>query len=132
MGLTCGTLVLESCVGVKFIEGTLNNEFLEIPLSAFEMIENEEIRFRKYIIVQHNNLKYPICVYRNSSTDYVALLMQCTHQGTELQVFGERLQCPAHGSEFTKTGEVQNGPADNNLRTFPVEINGDILKLNLS
>lgn len=37
---------------------------------------------------------------------YHALWTGCTHQGTELQVFGDRLQCPAHGSEFANTGAV--------------------------
>jgi Rieske Fe-S protein len=57
--------------------------------------------------------------------------MRCTHQGTELQVFGDRLQCPAHGSEFTNTGMVQNGPADDPLRTFPVRIEANTLKIDL-
>jgi Rieske Fe-S protein len=58
--------------------------------------------------------------------------MKCTHQGTELQVFGDRLQCPAHGSEFTLDGNVKNGPADTALRTFPVIKENKTLKIDLS
>ena len=87
-----------------------------IPLTAFQNKES----FRKYVVVQHEKLKYPVCVYRFSETEYTALLMRCPHQGAELQVFGSRLQCPAHGSEFNDKGVVENGPADTNLRTFPV------------
>jgi Rieske Fe-S protein len=57
--------------------------------------------------------------------------MRCTHQGTELQVFGDKLQCPAHGSEFNSKGGVQNGPADTTLRTFPVEIKNNLLHISL-
>jgi nitrite reductase/ring-hydroxylating ferredoxin subunit len=71
-------------------------------------------------------------VYRFADDDYKALLMKCTHQGTELQVFGDRLQCPAHGSEFTNNGAVQNGPADRPLRTFTVSVENDSIKIRLS
>jgi Rieske Fe-S protein len=76
--------------------------------------------FKKYVIIQNDILKFPICVYRINENQYSALWMRCTHQGTELQVFGEKLQCPAHGSEFDNTGAVQSGPAELNLRTFKV------------
>lgn len=132
LGLVSGTLLLESCAGVNYVTGTLNNEFLEFPTAEFEIEKDNETHFRKYIVVDNSNLKFPICVYRNSKSDYTALLMRCTHQGNELQVFGDRLQCPAHGSEFTKSGVVQNGPAEANLRTFPIQINQDTLTLNLS
>ncbi|HEY8934301.1 MAG TPA: Rieske (2Fe-2S) protein, partial [Cyclobacteriaceae bacterium] len=74
---------------------------------------------------------FPICVYRISPEIYHALWMQCTHQGTELHVFGDRLQCPAHGSEFKINGEVQNGPADKALRTFSTTIADNKLKIRL-
>ncbi len=57
--------------------------------------------------------------------------MKCTHQGTELQVFGDKLQCPAHGSAFNYRGKVENGPANTSLRTFPVTIHNNELKISL-
>lgn len=57
--------------------------------------------------------------------------MQCTHQGAELQVFGDKLQCPAHGSEFSNKGSLENGPADRNLRNFPIIIDNGTLKISL-
>lgn len=88
--------------------------------------------FRSYVVAQNEKLEYPICVYRFSESDFSAVLMRCTHQGTELQVFGDRLQCPAHGSEFNSTGAVQNGPADKNLRRFILAKENDMLKIDLS
>lgn len=120
--------MLESCSNTKTISGTIVDSDLVVPLSAFLTKGNE---YRKYVVVHHDKLKYPICVYRFSADQYSALLMRCPHQGAELQVFGDRLQCPAHGSEFSDKGAVQNGPADTNLRTFPITINNNQINISL-
>ena len=60
-----------------------------------------------------------------------ALWMSCTHQGSELQASGDFLQCPAHGSEFNNKGKITNGPADKDLRTFPVTVNKNELFIDL-
>lgn len=110
-------LMLEGCISTgKSVSGVIEESDLVIPAADFQIKDS----FRKYVVVQHEKLKYPICVYRFSETEYTALLLRCPHQGAELQVFGSRLQCPAHGSEFNNKGVVENGPADTNLRTFPV------------
>ena len=121
------TALLESCSGTKTIEGTISASDLVVLVSSFV---HKDI-YKKYVVVHHEKLKYPICVYRFSDTQYVALLMRCTHQGAELQVFGDRLECPAHNSEFNNKGIVQNGPADSNLRTFPVTIINNQLNISL-
>jgi len=132
-GLAClgGSLLsafLESCSGNKQMEGAIENADLIVPVSSFQRHENS---FRKYIVVAHEKLKYPVCVYRFNEHTYSALSMRCTHQGAELQVFGDRLQCPAHGSEFNDKGIVQNGPAETNLRTFPVIVQNNQLYISL-
>jgi nitrite reductase/ring-hydroxylating ferredoxin subunit len=119
---------MESCGSTKIVSGTISDSDLMVPVSSFNLKEN---KFRKYIVVQHEKLQYPICLYRFSDQQYSALLMRCTHQGTELQVFGDKLQCPAHGSEFNDKGVVQNGPASVNLRTFPVAIRQDQINISL-
>jgi nitrite reductase/ring-hydroxylating ferredoxin subunit len=128
-GMACigGALLaafLEGCSPGKEVNGTIDRSDMVIPVSSFQS-------GKKYVVVSHERLKYPICVYRFSDTQYVALLMRCTHQGAELQVFGDRLQCPAHGSEFNNKGVVQNGPADTNLRTFPVRLQQNQLHISL-
>lgn len=120
-------VMLEGCGSSKSIAGTIERSDLVIPVAAFQHKDS----FRKYVVVQHEQLKYPVCVYRFSETDYSALLMRCPHQGAELQVFGTRLQCPAHGSEFNDRGVVENGPADTNLRTFPVTQHNNQLYISL-
>jgi Rieske Fe-S protein len=122
------TTMLEGCNSTKMITGTITDTDLVVPVAAF--IQKGD-RYRRYVVVQHEQLAYPICLYRFSESRYSALLMRCTHQGTELQVFGDRLQCPAHGSEFSNQGVVQNGPADTNLRRFPVTAKNNQIYISL-
>lgn len=126
-----GIALLDSCTSVKYLNANINGDYLDLPLTAFTNSNNTENEFHEYLVVQNARLKYPICVYRVSNDTYRALLMRCTHQGTELRAFDDRLQCPAHGSEFSNTGEVQNGPADTGLRTFPIVIENNLLKIDL-
>lgn len=131
LGLMGAALFLEGCAAPKYLHAELEDKFLVVPLAAFEVEKNDGNKFRKYIVAYNNRLKYPVSIFRFSDTEYRVLLMKCTHQGTELQVFGDRLQCPAHGSEFTQTGEVQNGPAESPLRSFPVHIDDTTLKIDM-
>jgi Rieske Fe-S protein len=120
--------LVESCGSTKIVSGTIYKSDLVVPVSSFLIKEN---RYRKYIVVHNDQLSYPVCIYRFSENEYSALFMRCSHQGAELQVFGDKLQCPAHGSEFTNKGVVRNGPADTNLRKFPVTIQKDQINISL-
>ena len=95
------------------------------------MTKKGKASYRAFIIVRNEALQYPICVFRFNENEYSALWMQCTHQGAELQASGDFLQCTAHGSEFSNTGKVTNGPADKDLRTFPVTVNKNELFIDL-
>ena len=123
--------LLESCGTTKIITAAISGSDMIVPLTDFEIKKSNEKGFKKYLVVQNEILQYPICVYRFDENTYKALLMKCTHQGTELQVFGDRLQCPAHGSEFNNQGKVENGPANASLRTFPVTISSNQLNISL-
>ncbi|MEO6547497.1 MAG: Rieske (2Fe-2S) protein [Ferruginibacter sp.] len=135
-GLACAGAIglnslLPGCSAARQLSGKIAGDNLIVPLSEFETKNGANIYFKKYIVVQHDILLYPICVVRFSGQEYTALWMRCTHQGTELQVFGDKLQCPAHGSEFDNRGGVQDGPAATTLRTFPITIEKDQLKISL-
>jgi Rieske Fe-S protein len=123
--------LLQSCGTTKLLNGKIVGDDIVVPVSDFVNKKGKNESFKKYVIVQNDILQYPICVYRFNENEYSALWMRCTHQGTELQVFGDKLQCPAHGSEFDNTGGIQNGPADVKLRTFPITIEDDQLKISL-
>lgn len=128
LGLASMSVLLQSCGTTKYVNAALQGEALLLPLSAFD---NKEGKVLAYVIAQNDTLEYPVYVYRFTPTEYSAVLMKCTHQGVELQAFGDRLQCPAHGSEFANKGQVKSGPADIGLRVFPVTIENTTLKISL-
>ena len=125
------TPVLMNCSGPKYLTAPIEGSDMIVPLNAFEIIKENGTTYRNYVIVENDTLQFPICIYRMDAQTYHALWMKCTHQGTELHVFGDKLQCPAHGSEFTNTGAVQNGPAADPLRTFQIVPTETSLKVSL-
>jgi nitrite reductase/ring-hydroxylating ferredoxin subunit len=126
--LTLLSSFIESCTTVRYASGTLNDNGLLLDLEEFDTMKEGK---RAYVIARNESLQFPICVYRIDENTYSAVLMQCTHQGAELQVAGDQLTCPAHGSEFDRTGKVMQGPAAMDLRSFPVSINNDQLFIDL-
>jgi len=119
--------LISSCTPTQYIAGTVGKDGITISKNDFKVSGKENSAYRSFIIIRNDALQYPICVYRFSDEQYSALWMKCTHQGTELNASGDFLQCPAHGSEFNSQGKVRNGPADQNLRIFPVVIlNNDL------
>ena len=129
MGASSVAALLSSCAATKFANGRLVKDGITIDAKDFAL--KEKNKYRLYIVVRNEELLFPICVYRFSDTDYSAVWMQCAHQGAELNVAGDYLQCPAHGSEYDNRGKVTNGPADRDLRTFPVTINNNQLFIDL-
>ena len=125
---------LLGCSGPPMLTGEISGTDILIPADSFVIPNSnpgETTKFRDCVIVSNKELEFPICVFRFSETRYSALWMRCTHQGAELDVFGDRLECPAHGSVFTATGVVLNGPATQPLRSFPVALDHDSLKISL-
>ena len=126
-----GATLLQSCASPPILSREITDSDLLVPVSDFIIQKGTKTEFKKYIIIQNEILKAPICVYRFSAEDYCAMFMLCTHQGAELQVFGDKLQCPAHGSEFSSRGVLENGPAERDLRKFPIAIENNFLKISL-
>lgn len=68
----------------------------------------------------------------NLEGQYYAVDGICSHASTNLsrgQLNGDEVTCPLHKSKFNvKTGEVLTPPADGDLTSYPVRIDGqDIL-----
>ncbi|MDQ3050653.1 MAG: Rieske (2Fe-2S) protein [Bacteroidota bacterium] len=125
------SVLISGCAGSKMVSGNVTGDYLIISADEFSQVKKELTTYRKYVIVKHPQMKYPVCVYRLSETDYSALLMKCTHQGNELTAYGEKLHCAAHGSEFDRQGIVRTGPANQSLRKFPVILENNQVKISL-
>ncbi len=60
----------------------------------------------------------------------------CTHEDASLStgvLVGDLVRCPLHGSRFSvRTGEALEEPAEQNLRTYPVRLEGDRILVGLT
>ena len=121
--------LLTACTPTQYINGTLDKDGLVVDKSQFKIGNNGS--YSSFIVVRNENLLFPICVYRFSESEYSAIWLKCAHQGAEVNVVGDSLQCPAHGSEYNNRGEVTNGPAVSNLRTFPIVVRENDLFIDL-
>ncbi len=75
----------------------------------------------------------------NLDGTFFAVDNECTHRGGSLGE-GEintdwsewAIECPLHGSVFdVRTGEVLNPPAPRPVRTYPVEVEGGVVKVSI-
>lgn len=124
--------ILSACSATHYVNGVFNANSISVSRKEFDYVKKDKISTRQFILVHHDKLEYPIYLFRISDNEYSALWMKCSHQGSELQASGDHLYCPSHGSEFDKNGNVTQGPAEKNLRSFPVTMEGETLLINLS
>jgi Rieske Fe-S protein len=115
-----GASVLQACGSGRYVQSTVSGNQLLVNKSDFIVIKKDRQTFRRSVIARPGQLNYPIVIYRLSETEYSAILLSCTHRGSELSVNGDILTCYAHGSEFSNKGEVLQGPAEKKLKTFNV------------
>lgn len=120
LGLAGLSLFLESCANIHYVQGTVSNNRLQINKSDFVILNEAEISYRRFVVAEFKYSEFPIVVYRFSERNYSALLLRCTHQGTELTVHGDLIMCSGHGSEFSNRGDVVQGPAEQKLKSYPV------------
>lgn len=118
-GMGCLSALLTNCSSVKYVQAIMYNTDLLILLREFEIEDDVTFTYVPVVVASHRKLRAPVAVFRADDGSFNAVLMRCTHQGTELLISGDRLHCPAHGSEFSAQGAVQQGPAESALKTFP-------------
>jgi Rieske Fe-S protein len=57
-----------------------------------------------------------------ATSEYRALNLSCTHQGTIVRKSGAKWICPNHRAEFAINGDVLVGPALRNLVQLPIKV----------
>ena len=120
LGLIGMSALMQSCATTYYAQASLENKRIQLSKEEFEKIKDDEIKYRKYVLVKVDSINYPILVNRIDAENYTAILLKCTHQGNVLAVSGNVLTCAAHGSEFDRNGEVLQGPAAEKLISYPV------------
>jgi nitrite reductase/ring-hydroxylating ferredoxin subunit len=73
-----------------------------------------------------------ICII-NKGGEFFALDDVCSHAYASLAdgyIEGDNVECPLHGACFEiRTGKVKTAPATVDLKTYPVKIEGDRIKV---
>lgn len=88
--------------------------------AAYKLVTPSE---RKLIIVHSNDEWAPYKVLENN----------CSHGINELELADDILRCPGCGhSQFDLEGQVLKGPAKAKIQSFPVNIDGDKITIDLS
>lgn len=69
-----------------------------------------------------------VAIVRNPTNpkQLLAVSPKCTHQGCLIKWSADdkNYECPCHNSKFTADGKVLEGPASENLATYPAKIVG--------
>jgi 3-phenylpropionate/trans-cinnamate dioxygenase ferredoxin component len=83
--------------------------------------------------VEHRGRRYAI--YRSPDDRYYATDGLCTHEHVQLAnglVMGHIIECPKHNGRFDyRTGEGKGAPICENLRTYPVNVDGGVVYIDL-
>ena len=74
-------------------------------------------------------------VLLNVGGELYAIDDECTHTACSLSdgsLEDDVIECPCHGAQFNvKTGDVQEGPANEPIPTYPVQVDGDTVYVSL-
>ena len=129
--LCTGGIVLsalfQGCGSIHYAASSIEVNKIKVNKAEFIDTKNGE---RKFVVVRSESLQFPICIYKQNS-EYVAVYMQCTHQGCELQPNKSSLVCPCHGSEFSTDGKVMSPPADKDLKQFKISTTNENIYIEL-
>ncbi len=102
----------------------------KLTVSKQEFTEDPE-KPRAVVLVREVSLAFPIALYRSTADDYIGLWMECTHKGCEVKAQPDYLVCPCHGSEYDAKGNVIQGPAEANLKSFSTSTDHENIYIHL-
>lgn len=127
-----GAILLKSCLPLHYAVYTENNNELVIKETEFMELKNGKSIERKFVLVQKENMGFPICIYKTDEKKYVAIYTECTHKGCAVKPQNEIMVCPCHGSEFDITGKVLSPPAEIDLKSFPLRVENNTIYIKIN
>lgn len=80
-------------------------------------------------VVSGQGLANKLMIVKRADGSFTALELICPHKGGPLKEHGDGLECDWHHSRFDLDGKVLNGPAKTDLKSYPVEANGKMLRV---
>lgn len=126
------TAALTSCSSVYYAQAPrIKGWAIQISKKEFDLDPNGK-RQRPFMVVEMKNQTHPIYLRRVGGDNFTAVLMQCTHQGNDLNAHDGYLSCPAHGSEYDTDGRVTEGPAEDSLKRYTVTTDEQYIYINIA
>lgn len=124
---TAGTALggLLGCAAALTYPATVVNGQIFLSRSELEQLAGAN----RPVVVKAPNFPDPVLLIPVDEKTFRAVSARCTHLGCHVRSAKNFLVCPCHGSTFDLEGEVVRGPAQRALTTYPVEINGDRIKI---
>ena len=128
----CGLLLaapalasLESCSTTKALsyEPAAGSSMLEVPITVFGE--------RNSAVIRTSQVADQIWITRLPDGSHRALALKCTHKGGPLSLQGDAMQCAWHDSRFDLEGKPVGGPAKSGLKSYPVAVEGGVMKIDL-
>jgi Rieske Fe-S protein len=120
LSITGLPVLFSGCTSIHKVSALTTNNKLIISRNEFIEVKKGAKSSRELILVRAATLTFPIVVYTVTENEFTALWMECTHKSCEVNAYPGYLVCPCHGSEFDANGNVTQGPAESNLKTFNV------------
>ncbi len=106
------------------------NSVLRLKLADFAALANPG----GSVVLTHNSGASLMMVNRGPGDTIHVMDPTCTHQGCRVDRYNAaslKIVCPCHGSTYAIDGEVTQGPAGQNLKTYPSRLTGGILEIQL-
>jgi len=112
---------LESCASTQATSYAVQDGALRIPLNSLTQGVN---------IVRAKGLSYKVMINKRPDGSYTALVLNCPHKSGPVNFTdGDGLKCAWHGSTFDLEGKVTKGPSKQDLKRYPVTVEGDQLRV---
>ena len=122
-GATLGGLL--GCAAALTYPATVVDGQISLSRSELEQLAG----VNRPVVVKAPDLPDPVILIPVDAKTFRVVSAKCTHLGCHVRPAKNFLVCPCHGSTFNLGGEVVRGPASSALTTYPVEINGDEIKI---